>query len=197
MFQVALTSFSKAALQAQGPRPAGAHVMRAGIHVGALLARMEGGAGYTFSPADEVYMASMITEGPKIGIWFAPDYRAHVCNLRYQHDFLAMAKRGCPIRPNLLSFNYVYYSRKGSNHCADRRVYSQSMQAFENGIWHDAAACTGASHIINIHKTGEELPTAILEGSAYGVSQTGLLTRDCKRMDVLMRRDLIGQRLVA
>lgn len=197
MYQVALTAFSKAALDAQGPRPAGAAVMHSGIFVGALMQRVEGTEAYTFQEADDGYLASAITQGPRMGIWFAPDFQAHVCNLRYQHDFLAMAKKGCPIQPNLLSFNYVYYSRRGSNHCADRRVYSQSMQAFEDGIWHNALAATGATHAINIHKTGEELPTEILVGSAYGLAQTGLMTRDGKCMDVLMRRDLVGQRLVA
>lgn len=197
MYQVALTAFSKSALDVQGPRPAGSFVMQSGIFVGALMQRIDGTDAYTLQEADDGYLASAITFGPRMGIWFAPDFKAHVCNLRYQHDFLAMAKKGCPIQPDLLSFNYVYYSRKGSNHCADRRVYSQSMQAFDDGIWHDATAATGASHVLNIHKTGEELPTDILTGSAYGLAQTGLMTRDGKNIDVLMRRDLIGQRLVA
>lgn len=194
MYQAALTSFSKAALDAQGPCPRHAVVVSDAILVGALLKPF--GNAHTLEITDDMYLADMITAGPRTGLWFAPDFTAHVCNLRYQHDFLKVARKPLTIRPQLVSFNYVYYSRRGASHCVDKRVYSQSVDAFQDGAWHEALMGTGASHAINIHKTGEELPTDILNMAPFSAAHTG---RTCcgKQMDVLVRRDLVGQRLVA
>lgn len=191
MYSACLSDFALAALNKQGPRASAATVVNHALLVAALIERR--GDGYVLQANDDSYMASIIAGGPKMGLWFAPDMRVSVCNLRYRDDFLAAASQGCPVAPQLVSFNFVYYNRSGSNCAVNKRVYTQSMSAFDDGIWHKALMATGASHAINIHATGEELPTDILAGGPLEVAQRGLSCAVTKKMDVLVRRDLVAR----